>query len=556
MGSWPTAGVPSNAPASSAAIAQLIACFQTGRLVEGQSLCDALLNANPDVHTLYRLAVIQSHFGRLSEALAIYDRALALKPDHADALNNRGNILQALRRFDEALASYDKAVAFAPRFAAALSNRGAALQELSRFEEALASYDGALAIDPAYTDALYNRGNILRELKQLEEALASYDRALAITPRHAEAHNNRGSVLRELRRLDEAFVSYNKALANAPNFPEALCNLGCLCTEYGKLDEAIAYLRRAVSLKPDLAEGRIQLGLALLRQNKIEDAMREAKIATQLSKQSAFPHYLHGILLAGCGARDAARVQFNACLAHDPQDRQGAHMFLARLGFEPIPERAPKALLDNLYATRAASWDHAMTGTHAYRGAELVARAVERLIPASGNLDMLDAGCGTGLVGQLMRSKARRLDGIDLSVPMLDRATKKGIYDELHQGDLQPFMAGRADRYDVVTCAATLIHFGDLRPVLQAAATALRAEGTFVFTLFANDEDDGDFAIGSPDGLAQGGCYAHGRGYVARAAEATGFAVDILDDEVHEYNEGRPRMGLVVALRRGAPSNG
>jgi tetratricopeptide (TPR) repeat protein len=61
---------------------------------------------------------------RFDEALASYDRALAVRPDHAEALKNRGNTLQELERFDEALASYDRALVVRPDDAEALNNRG------------------------------------------------------------------------------------------------------------------------------------------------------------------------------------------------------------------------------------------------------------------------------------------------------------------------------------------------------------------------------------------------------------------------------------------------
>ena len=51
---------------------------------------------------------------RPEEALASYDRAIALKPDFAAAHNHRGNALRDLKRFAEALASYDKAIALKP----------------------------------------------------------------------------------------------------------------------------------------------------------------------------------------------------------------------------------------------------------------------------------------------------------------------------------------------------------------------------------------------------------------------------------------------------------
>ena len=85
---------------------------------------------------------------RLDEALASYARAIALKPDYADAYNNRGNTLRDLGRLDEALASYDKAIALQSNYAEALSNRGGALVDLKRHEDAVASYAAALAIAP------------------------------------------------------------------------------------------------------------------------------------------------------------------------------------------------------------------------------------------------------------------------------------------------------------------------------------------------------------------------------------------------------------------------
>ena len=85
-------------------------------------------------------------------------------------------MLQELKRLDEALASYDKALALKPNYAEAIYNRGVALQDLKRFDEALASYD-AIALKPDYAEAYNNRGNALLELKRPDEALASYDKA-------------------------------------------------------------------------------------------------------------------------------------------------------------------------------------------------------------------------------------------------------------------------------------------------------------------------------------------------------------------------------------------
>ncbi len=543
------------APKSFSLIQQAIAAHQTGRLHQAETLFKAVIEleaGNFDAH--YRLGVVRSQFGRPQEALESYDRALAINAAHAGAHNNRGKALQELRRFAEALASHDLALALRPDGADAMAARGAALHGLNRFEEAIAAYDRTLAINPHNSDTWYNRGNSLRELKRFDEAIASYDRALAVQPNIAEAWNNRGNCLQALRRFDEASASYGKAIAINPAYAEADCNAGSLAIERCNFAEAIACFQRALSRKPEFAEARINLGLAFAEQGNVAGAVAQARAAARFADDSAFPRYAFGNLLAKCGMTDEARNQFERCLAQDPDDRQGARLYLAALGSGPLPERAPDALIADVYASRAAFWDRGITGTESYRGAELVGRAVERLSVGENNIDILDIGCGTGLVGLLVRSRARRLDGIDLSAAMLEKAKEKRVYDDLHRGDLVTFLAERPHSYDVLTAAATLIHFGDLRPVFEAAAVALRDRGRFVFTVFPYDADPDGFGVGSADGLLQAGCYAHGTRYVARTAETAGFTVEQLDREIHEYHQREPRFGLVVALRRIAPN--
>ena len=193
-----------------------------------------------------------------------YDCALAIKPDYAEAFNNRGNTLQELKRLDDALASYDRALAIKPDYAEAHYNRGITLHDLKRLDEVPASYERALAIKPDYAEAHYNRGITLQELKRLDDALASYDRALAIKPDYAEASNNRGITLQELKRLDEALASYDRALAIKPDYAEAFNNRGNTLQQLKRLDDALESYERALAIKPDYAEALNNRGIARL----------------------------------------------------------------------------------------------------------------------------------------------------------------------------------------------------------------------------------------------------------------------------------------------------
>jgi tetratricopeptide (TPR) repeat protein len=87
-----------------------------------------------------------------TEAIAAYDRALAIDPAYSKAWNNRGNTLSALHRPAEAIGSYDKAVMIQPDFHQAWFNRGLLLSEMGAYGNAIASFDQAIAInsDPRY----------------------------------------------------------------------------------------------------------------------------------------------------------------------------------------------------------------------------------------------------------------------------------------------------------------------------------------------------------------------------------------------------------------------
>jgi Tfp pilus assembly protein PilF len=186
--------------------------------------------------------------------LASCDRALALRPDYAEALVSRGVTLHDQKRFDEALKSYDRALALRPDYAEALVNRGGSLHDLKQPGEALKSYDRALASEPDNVEALTNRGVALHDLKRYDEALASHERALAVRPGDAAALNNRGVTLHKLRRLDEALASYDHALALRPDYAEAFVNRGVTLHDLARYGEALVSHDRAIALRPDDAD--------------------------------------------------------------------------------------------------------------------------------------------------------------------------------------------------------------------------------------------------------------------------------------------------------------
>lgn len=95
--------------------------------------------------------------GRFAEALACYDRAVALDSRDPIAHLNRGITLQLLLRYGEAVSAYDQALVLAPHFAQGWNDRGVALQYAGQFDAALDSFHRAEALDSALAVAPLSR---------------------------------------------------------------------------------------------------------------------------------------------------------------------------------------------------------------------------------------------------------------------------------------------------------------------------------------------------------------------------------------------------------------
>lgn len=220
------------------------------------------------------LAISEYNLGHFQAAAEIYDLMVSRVPRSAQARNNRGVVLQGLKRFDDALTSYDKAIQIDPDYHEAYSNRGVVLQRMERHAEALASCDKAIALKPDYADAHYNRGIALQALARFDDALAGYDRAIALNPGYAAAYGNRGTVLQALKRFDDALASYDKAIALQPDYPEAYYNRAIVLDVLKRFDDALTSCDKAIELKPGYLEAYISRGNIVANKGHMQEAKR------------------------------------------------------------------------------------------------------------------------------------------------------------------------------------------------------------------------------------------------------------------------------------------
>jgi predicted TPR repeat methyltransferase len=413
--------------------------------------------------------------------------------------------------------------------------------------EAEAVYRQVLAGDPGDPDALHYLGVLYHQRGRSAEAVDLIRRALVAAPGYADAYNNLGNVLKTLDRMEEAADAYRHALELRPDDPPIQNNLGIALRWLGRLDEAITLHRRALGGAPRFGAAHFGLGQALRERGDLEGAIAAFYEAMALRPAPAAVYQSLGRALHRAG-RDAEAVGvFARWLEQDPGHPVARHMLAAYSG-RHVPARAPDAYVQAIFDALAPGFDEHLREL-GYRAPQLAidALAADAGAPC-GDLDVVDAGCGTGLCGPLLRPYARRLVGVDLSAGMLIRAGGRGVYDELVGAELTAYLGGQAAAFDLVVSADTLVYFGDLHVVLRAAAGALRPQGRLLFTVESADVDGEAPADGYR--LNAHGRYSHTASYLRRQIAAAGVTLCSIGSATLRQEGGQPVAGYVATARK------
>ena len=409
--------------------------------------------------------------------------------------------------------------------------------------EAESVYRHVLAEDPDNPDALHFLGLACHQRGRSADAVDLIRRAIAAAPGYADAYNNLGNVLKMLDRVEEAADAYRRAVDLRPDDAPMQNNLGIALRWLGRFDEAIAFHRRAIERAPRLAAAHFGLGQALRERGDLEGAIAAFYEGIALKPEHVSAYQSLGRALHRAGRDAEAADVFARWLERDPGHPVARHMLAACSGRD-VPPRARDGYVQAVFDALAQGFDEHL-GHLGYRAPQLAADAFAATSgPPRGDLDVVDAGCGTGLCGPLLRPYARRLVGVDLSAAMLLRAGSRGIYDELIGCELTAYLGGHPASFDLVMSADTLVYFGDLRAALGAAARALRPRGRLVFTVESADVD-----VPPPDGyrLNPHGRYSHTATYLRRQIAAAGLALSSIEEAALRHEGGCPVAGYVVS---------
>jgi tetratricopeptide (TPR) repeat protein len=246
---------------------------------------------SPEIHD--NLARIHAREGRLDEAVAEFEKALALNPHDADALLGLAGIASLRGNRPRAEHLTQVALASNPDFPPALAQLAELRRDAGDLGEAIRLYREALALDDASPALYLGLGDCLERAGQYTEAEKAFRRVISLQPDSFEAWYNLGVNAAQQGRFDEAVANYEKALSLDPKHPlyaAALNNLGTVQLDRGKKELAIARWEEAVKASPEQLEARYNLASQYLEQDRLDDAIRLLEEAARLAPNHELVH--------------------------------------------------------------------------------------------------------------------------------------------------------------------------------------------------------------------------------------------------------------------------
>ena len=250
-----------------------------------------------------------------------------------------------------------------------------------------------------------------------------------------------------------------------------------------------------------------------------------------------------GVCYLVVGEREKSAAVLTRALELKPDDADTRY-WLAAAGVGETPESMSAKAVTRLFDGYAGHFDEHLVGKLQYRTPALIGAALRRArSDREQPMAVLDLGCGTGLMGEEIKDIATYLAGVDLSPKMIERASVRGLYDELAVGDITEYMEASSRHFDVIVSADVFVYLGKIDQVFAATSACLSPGGLFAFSVEAHAGD-------RPFELRSSGRYAHALYYLRELAGEHGFSEVSVEEVTLRLENNVPIAGYVIVLRR------
>lgn len=398
---------------------------------------------------------------------------------------------------------------------------------------------------PKDCSAMIIKGNILYRQGKFDDALGWYTQAISVDPENKIAWINAANVHYTRKDYNFAYKSAKSALKIDANDSNALTLCGNSAIEMEKYDEAKEIFLHLTETNPSDFWGYNSLSQIYEKTQNYEQALSTGLKAVELSngdkkQQLNFGYMLYEI--SQSGAEETAQKYAQEWLAKYPRDSIVYHMANAVLQNQEVT-KASVSYLQAVFDEFADDFENVLDGL-SYKVPQLISEELSKVygVAKKTKLQILDAGCGTGLCGLTLKQYAGfwGLHGVDISSKMLEHAAEKKVYDKLINQDLEKYLSSIKNKYDLIVAADVFTYFGDLSKIISGCATALHKKGRIIFSVTKNDIDESNYI------LHPSGRFIHTKSYIEKELSENGFSIAEIKENVLRLEGEKEVIGFLV----------
>lgn len=206
---------------------------------------------NSDISVLIQKATRLHQAGKLTEAIAEYNKLAKNFPSEPGIFVNKGIAYGMLNNPSEALLCFDRALEIDPSDVGANFNKAIALKEMKQFNEAIKILDLLLSIEPNNITYYILKGKFLSEINQNKSALDAYDQAAIIDSNCMDMIFERANLYFKMDNYQKAEEGFNKVTILKTNYLDAWLNLGNSQAAQEKYEESLRSYDKAIELEPN-----------------------------------------------------------------------------------------------------------------------------------------------------------------------------------------------------------------------------------------------------------------------------------------------------------------
>ena len=469
------------------------------------------------------LAFVLAQLGKYEQALEHAFFLINQPNPTAKDFNALGNLFSQMKDVEKSQENYLKALHMDSNYINAWLNLANLSYKNNDRNMAKHYYEKSLSIDKSNIIASYYLSVLCLKDNETQKALAIVESLFSKGVRHSKIINqwsqcqylseNYEIIIRELcdhsfdmpSQMDGAFYlasayfkmnHYQKSLELAleikndyPHYDQIHALIAHCYLNLNNKDEALKYylLENERSKDPD---HYFNIAVILESKQRQREATEYYKETIKLDPNYSAAYLNMGHLYLSQGSFELAKDAYIQAYRITP-DSNDLKFILSALDSENfIPQDTPpSSFVENLFDQYAPYYDRHLTQTLQFRVPQLLIKVLKEhdVIDDHKKISILDLGCGSGLLGELLSPFASIMIGIDLSKSMLEIAAMKGCYQQLIHSDY--LNVKHQQFFDLITASDFVPYLGNVSVLFDYCKANLKPQGFLVLSYEASDQD-------------------------------------------------------------------